>query len=320
LEAIRHGLTVKKRLQTYKTLNSRRQHQNTHSRTLVDGQQQKIDLAARTYRQARTARLALVHVAGECSWRALEKGDLWLPEDEEEARRRKQQAMKGKRKEAAQVNENGEVRGVLGMGEKNCLVSWIWHGAGSTEGVVGEAMHASVRVEWSKAYARVKCWREEARLLQEEMVRCLLTLEWQAARWDERAVSTHYCGRNLYSGPHLQGAMALAARQAAVQRKLACHFRCCWWRLSDRVARPGVGDSRQSSAEDGDEDWEEEGPVAGTVDPGESSARAAERTEEGEEEEEECAEEGAADAERRQAKMDELLAIQSTSLRQYDEV
>jgi hypothetical protein len=57
LEAIHHSLTVKKRLQTYKTLNSRRQHQNTRSRTLVDGQQQKIDLAARTYRQAHTVQL-----------------------------------------------------------------------------------------------------------------------------------------------------------------------------------------------------------------------------------------------------------------------
>ncbi|KAJ7790897.1 hypothetical protein B0H14DRAFT_2625555 [Mycena olivaceomarginata] len=294
LEAIRHGLTVKKRLQTYKTLNSHRQHQNTRSRTL-------------------------------CSWCALEKGDLRLPEDEEEARRRKQRAMKGKRKEAAQVNENGEVWGVPGMGEKNRLISWIWHGAGSIKGTVGEAMHASVRVEWLKVYAQVKRWHEEARLLQEEMVRCLLTLEWQAARWDERAVSTHYRGRISYSGPHLQGAMALAARQAAVRRKLACRFRRCWWWLSDRVAQPGAGDSGQSSAEDGDEDWEEEGPVAGTVDPGESSARATERAEEGEEEEEEeeCAEdegEGAADTERRQAEMDELLAIQSTSLGQYNEV
>ncbi|KAJ7797241.1 hypothetical protein B0H14DRAFT_3493974 [Mycena olivaceomarginata] len=298
LEAIRHGLTVKKRLQTYKTLNSRCQHQNTRSRTLVDGQQQKIDLAART-------------------WHALEKGDLQLPEDEE-ARRRKQRAMKGKRKEAAQVNENGEVQGVPGMGEKNRLVSWIWHGAGSMEGTVGEAMHASVRVEWSKAYAWVKCWHEEARLLQEEMVWCLLTLEWQAARWDEHAVSTHYRGRISYSDPHLQGAMALAA----ARRDGTCS------KTSHCAVEAGVPlPSLLSSAEDGDEDWEEEGPVAGTVDPGESSARATECAEEGEEEEEEEEEEhtedegeGAADAERRQAEMDELLTIQSTSLGQYDEV
>ncbi|KAJ7888055.1 hypothetical protein B0H14DRAFT_3430251 [Mycena olivaceomarginata] len=314
LETIHHGLTVKKRLQTYKTLNSRRQHQNTRSRSLVDGQQQKIDSAAGTYRRARAARLALVHVTGECSWRALEKGDLRLPEDEEEAKRRKQRAMKAKRKEAAQVNENGEVRGVPGMGEKNRLVSWIWYGAGSTEGAVGEAMHASVRVEWSKAYARVKRWREETLLLQEEMVQCLRTLEWQAARWDERALSMHYRGQIKYTAPHLQGAIALAAKQAAVRRELACRFRRCWWRLSDRIARPQAGDSGQSG-QSSDKDWED-WPFTETADPGESSVRAAERVEEQEEEEEE--EEGA--EERRRVEMDELLAIQTTYIQQYDEI
>jgi hypothetical protein len=88
--------------------------------------------------------------------------------------------MKGKRKEAAQENENGEVRGVPGMGEKNCLVSWIWLSAGSSRGVVEQEMHNCVRVKWCKAYARVKRWKEEVLLLQEEMVRCLRTLEWQA--------------------------------------------------------------------------------------------------------------------------------------------
>jgi hypothetical protein len=39
-------------------------------------------------------------------------------------------------------------------------------------------MHDSVRVEWSKAYAHVKRWRKEEWLFQEEMARCLLTLEW----------------------------------------------------------------------------------------------------------------------------------------------
>jgi hypothetical protein len=124
-EIVRHGLVVKRQLQTYKNLNSRRQHQNTQSRSLVDNQQRKVDLAAGTYRQARLARLALVHVVGACHWRTLEKADLRLPEDEEEAKKRKQRAMKGKRKEARAVNENGEVRGVPGMGEKTRLVSWI---------------------------------------------------------------------------------------------------------------------------------------------------------------------------------------------------
>jgi hypothetical protein len=96
--------------------------------------------------------------------------------------RRRQRAMKGKRKEAQQVNENGKVRGVPGMGEKTRITLWIWYAAGGAEGLVGEAMHEGVRVEWSKAYAHVKRWREEERLLQEEMVCCLITLEWQAVQ------------------------------------------------------------------------------------------------------------------------------------------
>jgi hypothetical protein len=112
LDQIRHGLSVKKRLSTYKTLNARQQHQNTRACGLVDAQQRKVDLAAGTYRQAREARAALSHIAGATDWRPLHKDDLRMPEDEEEAKRRRQRAMKGKHKEAAQVNESGEVRGV----------------------------------------------------------------------------------------------------------------------------------------------------------------------------------------------------------------
>ncbi|KAJ7353097.1 hypothetical protein DFH08DRAFT_692196, partial [Mycena albidolilacea] len=153
LDQIHHGLSVKKRLQTYKMLHSHRQHQNTRTRGLVDTQQRKIDIAAGTYRQARLARIAPVDIAGACGWKQLDKDDLRMPEDEEEAKRRKQCAMKGKRKEAVQVNKSGEVRGVPGMGEKNRLISWIWLGAGHGGGVVGEGMHAAVRVEWCKVYA-----------------------------------------------------------------------------------------------------------------------------------------------------------------------
>ncbi|KAJ7358297.1 hypothetical protein DFH08DRAFT_953471 [Mycena albidolilacea] len=328
LEVVRHGLIVKRRLQTYKTLNSRRQHQNTRSRSLVDGQQRKVDLAAATYRQARLARLALVHAAGPCSWRTLEKADLHLPEDEEEAKKRRQRAMKSKRKEARQVNENGEVRGVPGMGEKNRLTSWIWFGAGNTEVTVGEAMHEGVRVEWSKAYARVKRWREEERLLQEEMARCLLTLEWQAAEWDQRTTPEHYSDQIAYGAAHMQGAMVFAARQAAVRRQLATRFRRSWWCLLDRVGggEPPVSsessgvDERDgpSGGKDSDDDggWEDEGISAQepAVSDGNNEGGPEEEEKEDESEDEE------EDVARREAEMDELLIIQTTSLAQYDEL
>ncbi|KAJ7334619.1 hypothetical protein DFH08DRAFT_625815, partial [Mycena albidolilacea] len=115
-----------------------------------------------------------------------------------------------------------------GMGEKNRLVSWIWLSAGSSGGVVEQEIHACVRAEWCKAYARVKRWREEVLLLQEEMVRCLRTLEWQAGTWDRRAAAAHYSGKIAYEPVHLQGAMAFAAKQAAVRQKLAARFRQLW--------------------------------------------------------------------------------------------
>ncbi|KAJ7822205.1 hypothetical protein B0H14DRAFT_2370859, partial [Mycena olivaceomarginata] len=153
LDLIRHGLSVKKWLQTYRSRNSQRQHQNTRSHTLVDSQQQKVDLTADTYRQARAARHALEDVAGASQWQQLNKADVRMLEDEEEAKRRKQCAMRGKRKEAAQENENGEVRGVPGMGEKTRVISWIWLSVGYTGGAMGENMYEGVRVEWCKVYA-----------------------------------------------------------------------------------------------------------------------------------------------------------------------
>jgi hypothetical protein len=318
LDLIRHGLSVKKRLQTYKQLNARRQHQNTRSRSLLDMQQRKVDVAAATYRNARKARLALAHVAGNASWRALEKADLRLLEDEEEAKRKKQRAMKGKRKEAAHVNEEGEIRGVPGMGEKERLISWIWQGAGYTGGVIGESLHEGVRVEWSKAYARVRRWREELLLLQEEMARCLRTLEWQAGVWDQRAVPGHYSGSIVYGWAHQQGAMAFAARQAALRRKLANRFRRQWWELTDAFQGPQAADSSESSGGEEPDAGSELGNDDSDDDEGDSEVEPAAPAADGEREEGK-AEEGDELAARR-VEMNALLAIQSTSLSQYDEV
>ncbi|KAJ7796028.1 hypothetical protein B0H14DRAFT_2391100 [Mycena olivaceomarginata] len=322
LDVIRHGLSVKKRLHTYKSLNSRRQHQSTRSRTLIDTQQRKVELAAATYRQARLARLALADVAGSSQWRQLDKADVRMMEDEEEAKRRKQRAMKGKRKEAAQLNADGEVRGVPGMGEKTRVISWIWQSAGYMGGAMGEQIYEGVRVEWCKAYARVKRWQEEVLLLQEEMVRCLRTLEWQASIWDARAASEHYTGSRVFSSLHLQGAMAFAARQAAVRRKLATRFRRMWWSLTDKIEGPYTAASSESSGIDDNAHSFAGGNGSGSED----DSGGAEEEEEPEEEELALDGEGVdatmsqEEIASRQAAMDELIAIQSASVSQYDDV
>ncbi|KAJ7306264.1 hypothetical protein DFH08DRAFT_824713 [Mycena albidolilacea] len=327
LGLIRHGLSIKKRLQTYRSRNSRRQHQNTRSRTLVDSQQRKVDLAADTYRQARAARRALDDVAGASQWQQLNKADVRMLEDEEEAKKRKQRAMKGKRKEAAQENENGEVCGVPGMGEKNRLISWIWLSAGYTSGVMGESLYEGVRVEWCKAYARVKRWQEEVLLLQEEMARCLRSLEWQATVWDGRAAEPHYSGKRTYSPMHRDGAMVFAARQAALRRALTARFRRMWWSLTDKIEGPqaaasselsGIDDHDRSdgSSSSSSSSSSEEEDTAGDDD-GEAASDAGPRTAEAEGV---VAEMSREERVLRRAEMDELLAIQSASVGQYDDI
>ncbi|KAF7343820.1 CxC2 domain-containing protein [Mycena sanguinolenta] len=318
LDHIRHGLIAKRRLHTYKTRNARHQHQNTRSRGLLDAHQRKIDLAVATYRHARRARIALESIVGTSTWRALEAADVRMPEDEEEAKKRKQRAMKAKRKEAQLENEYGEVRGVPGLGENTRLVSWIWWSAGTGGGLVGEEMAEGVRVEWCKAYARVKRWREEVLLLQEEMARCLRTLEWQAAVWDKRATEEHYRGKLEYSAVYMEGARAYAARQAAVRRTLAARFRRLWWSLTDRIENQQESESSESS---GAEEEDEAGEL-GDEDGSRGSDRGGDDAEadgvlEGPSLEAVAANESMT---MKRAEMDELLAIQSTSLSQYDDV
>jgi hypothetical protein len=115
---------------------------------------------------------------------------------------------------------------------------------------MGEEIHASVRVEWCKAYARVKRWWEEVLLLQEEMNRCLRTLAWQAGVWDGRAAAAHYTGKLVYSSVHMEGVMAFAARQAAMRRKLARRFSKLWYPLGVLSKRPEAFESSDSSEDE----------------------------------------------------------------------
>jgi hypothetical protein len=216
------------------------------------------------------------------------------------------------------------------MGEKSRLISWIWQSAGHTGGIVGADIRASIWVEWCKAYARVKRWGEEVLLLQEEMKRCLLTLEWQATIWDQRAEPGHYTGTIVYSPIHREGAMALAARQAALRRKLANRFRKLWWSLGG-IERPQAASSSESSGNDAgygfnggngsdaESEADEDEPAA------RESSRRGEVAAEVNAEEESDAEGAEEDVSReetatRRARMDELLAIQSTSIGQYNDM
>jgi hypothetical protein len=165
------------------------------------------------------------------------------------------------------------------------------------------------------------------------MVRCLLTLEWQAVQWDQRATPSHYTGQIVYSATHAQGAMALAARAAAVRRKLASRFRHLWCKVSDRVVGEDGASSSASGGGSGSDDTSDEGawtdeqeePDPPAPEQPENEARALEGEEGGEQEGDgsngdDTEEDEGGDVERRRSEMDELLAIRTTSLTQYDDL
>jgi hypothetical protein len=83
------------------------------------------------------------------------------------------------------------------------------------------------RLEWSKACARAARWKEEVRLLKEEMRRVLTYLRWKSNDWldngDPRAITL------LAKSPdHLEGLHAYACRQANVYIDLHDHFLGIW--------------------------------------------------------------------------------------------
>ncbi|KAL1738593.1 hypothetical protein HDZ31DRAFT_7271, partial [Schizophyllum fasciatum] len=79
-----------------------------------------------------------------------------------------------------------------------------------------------IKVEYCKAYARVRRWKEEVPLLREEMRRTLVSLRAEVLRWDGVATA------ESRQGPLGEGARAYAHTQAAVYRGLEAHFDRLW--------------------------------------------------------------------------------------------
>ncbi|KAJ7918048.1 hypothetical protein B0H13DRAFT_1511202, partial [Mycena leptocephala] len=107
--------------------------------------------------------------------------------------------------------------------ENRRQVSWIWEVAGTT-GSDAE-LEEALRIEWAKAWSRVRRWREEALLLPEEYRRVLASFEYEARRWDERAEAVRIGDA---AEPVTQGLIAYATRQADMYRRLAKRVVTAW--------------------------------------------------------------------------------------------
>ena len=121
-----------------------------------------------------------------------------------------------------------------GVGDGSYFRSWIWlsnpRTPGTADGEVGEEgasddnINEMLHVEWTTLFARLERWSEEVELLQEEIRRVVMFLEWKSADWlakaDPRGVNT---ASDIQSGLR-----AYARKQAAVFHNLAMSFAKFW--------------------------------------------------------------------------------------------
>ncbi|KAJ7235269.1 hypothetical protein C8J57DRAFT_1248615 [Mycena rebaudengoi] len=123
-------------------------------------------------------------------------------------------------------DEVGELPGKVGDGERGSKnmwkISWIWTGA-ETDGMDTDVEDA-LRVEWSKVWARTRCWDKEVWLL-EEYRRLLATLEYEACHWDRCAVAVPIGDIGVQEA---QGAVAYAVRQVAIFRDMSVRATVTW--------------------------------------------------------------------------------------------
>ncbi|KAJ3817196.1 hypothetical protein F5880DRAFT_1493320, partial [Lentinula raphanica] len=222
LGELRHNLICKQRLLTYKNQHARHQAATTRSRGLINKQQARVLFCRDSYRHAWQCKLRLCGGDEKAvGWQKLNDQDVRPLVDLDEAMKKlsKSKMYKG----ARMTDKVSETRGTILLGEKSRILSWIWYTAEPGDGFSTEkALHEGLRVEWCKAYARVRRWNEEVQLIQEEQRRCLETLEWEAKRWEGHANVAQF------SGSHAEGVAAYANYQASIKRNIASTFVQQW--------------------------------------------------------------------------------------------
>ncbi|KAJ7030155.1 hypothetical protein C8F04DRAFT_1187110 [Mycena alexandri] len=149
-------------------------------------------------------------------------------------------------------------------------MSWIWRtgvsslaaAASTSEEAVIKATNESLRVEWAKTRARAARWTEEVDLLEEEMCRILVFLEWKATWW--RSLK----GRRedvVQDRELTDGFNAYAERQAVIQETMKGRFEDNWKDVARWIefGRQGVLDNQAEMARASGEEEEEDESVGG---------------------------------------------------------
>jgi hypothetical protein len=124
------------------------------------------------------------------------------------------------------LKEGGET----GTGDGRYVPSWIWASPSAmtlpSEGSVAEQqeVNETARHEWMTCRARADRWMEEEELLQEEMRRVIVYLEWKSRTWSEKVGA-----RAGSCSPDIQhGVDAYARKQASIHHDIAMSFAGQW--------------------------------------------------------------------------------------------
>ncbi|KAJ7866299.1 hypothetical protein B0H13DRAFT_1485114, partial [Mycena leptocephala] len=148
----------------------------------------KIHKAKLRYRYARNALLRLRdHGPWERELEVLKDEDVRALN--ERALTEEERAQREAVHDLADVGEEGGVAsfGVVALGETRRTLSWIWYATKTGDDPTEAELVEALRVEWCKAYARSRRWREDTVLVEEEMGRTIAYGHSAAAQWESRA-------------------------------------------------------------------------------------------------------------------------------------
>ncbi|KAF7319016.1 hypothetical protein HMN09_00237800 [Mycena chlorophos] len=244
LARIRHLLYARTHLIYQRNANAVGQRATTRSSTLISRVTEKIEREFVKYQEGylalgRLDRAGYTGVLAEYApeLRVLARDDLNVrAETESDAAARTRLGRVGSRplrNEPTQPKKKKSTQNKTGQNQPTAdeasPVSWIWFAVAADEEV---RVHDAVRVQWAKALARRDRWREEVRLLREEMKRVLRSLKTIQRQWESWAT------QRIGVDPALSaGLRAYAMRQIHVHRSLAETFCLRWTEHSSPVAR-----------------------------------------------------------------------------------
>jgi hypothetical protein len=227
----------------------------TRAKTAIQVLDERIRRDADDYRAARRAMAALAASLKESRWTMILKP--LLPEDVRGMPRALFHDAEAKKKKRKRGDDAAPPPAPKEM-------SWIWRtgllsataNAASSKEAELAATHEGLRVEWAKTRAKANRWAEEVDLLEEEMRRILVFLEWKAQWW--RALRD---GRPTVEGEELrEGLLAYAERQAVIQDEMKARFSKDWTHVPTWIAmgREGVAafTAEAGAAEEEDRDAE----------------------------------------------------------------